>query len=375
MSSLLTEVLTQRGHLHFLICLPTALRHAFSLLYFLSFISLKQMHGPWPQSTDIREIRLPVTNPVLSADFPIKEEKLISLSHGDFSKSGFTVRKDREFRRPFSHVLPGRRLCSLVTHNRLGYTWVSNAQNRRITPFRDNPASDMNGERILLSYGTKLYDLCAMARYVTFSQGTAIYRGIANGVLYTVTAYVSEKLCVKHCDVSLKFPKGSGESAKLMYLVTPVMGRHTSEALRISYSVKDNILCFKNPFSEFFGMYTGFITAVETDSEQPLQAAKYITDKADIFTKGTVRHDNLCECACVALSANRSDEYKNYRFILGAFEDEMKSPKETVTLALSEKDEMKSSVAFANSLIPVDYELDNIITTVWVKKGDLKLQR
>lgn len=307
--------------------------------------------GKSETTNKLRQLVLPVTTPVLSVDMPLKEQKIISLSCGDFYKNKFTVRKDRELKQPFSHILPGKRLSSLVTHNSLGYTWVQNSQNRRISPFTDNPLSDMNGERLLLAYGDALYDLCAMARYVDFSEGLAVYRGCVDGISYNITVYVSEKLCVKHCDVQLDFPSGSVGSKKLIYVVTPIMGRHKSEFGRIRFSESSGCLCFKNPFSEFFKRYTGFITAVNSEQSSENKVS-YITDKSAIFTKNTNAESGLYDCAAASVIVSANDKSTNYSFILGAFNDTMGSPEKILSLALDREKEKNLSSAFAKSLIP-----------------------
>lgn len=294
-------------------------------------------------------LHLPMMKPILTADLPIGRNSILDLPCGSFTENGFVVRKDREFKVPFSHMLCGRRLSSLVTHNSLGYTWVSNAQNRRITPFMDDPVSDINGERILLKIGNVISDLCAMSRYVTFSPGCARYEGYASGIRFTLSVYISEKLSVKYVDAELEFPSGSTDKAELMYLVFPIMGRHKKEGRVISYFEKDGILCFRNPFSEFFGRYTGFVTAVKLDSTIPYKI-RHITDRSVIFTDTKVSGD-ICDCACAAISVN-AEEKCRYRFILGAYKDSMGSPTRLVSLSVSSVKEMCTARTFADSLIP-----------------------
>ena len=292
-------------------------------------------------------IKLPVISPVLSADMPVGKESVLSLGCGSFTSEGFVVRKDREFKVPFTHILCGRRASALVTHNSLGYTWVSNAQSRRITPFTDDPLRDMNGERLLLGYAGELRDLCSASRYVTFSEGCARYDGYASGIRYRIDVRMSEKLSVKYVDVALEFPKGSTASAELMYLVTPIMGRHKFEERYVSYFEKDGILCFKNQFSEMFGKYTGFITVLPCDGNTDI---RYITSKAEIFTdkkSGNERND----CACVCVSASPAESY-SCRFILGAYRDSMVTPERIKRCAVSHDGAEGLAKAFAESLIP-----------------------
>ena len=296
--------------------------------------------------------RLPITKPNLSVDFARNAAVLFSTMRGDFTENGFTVKKDREFKSPYSHILTGRQISTLVTQNSLGYTFVGNAQNRRITPFSDNALTDMSGERLYLISGKHSYDLCAMARYVTFGKGTAVYEGIADGIKYNVCVYTSEKLAVKYCDVKLDFPKGSSESRKLMYCAMPVMGRDMSENKYIEYSKKDGVLVFGNPFSEFFGTHTGFITGKSSECED-FSACRFITDSASLYLPecGDMGYS---DCAAAYLTVRESDKCEYYRFVLGALRTDNfdRLLRFTLDKAFSGFSEKVGAVAFAKSLVP-----------------------
>ncbi len=300
------------------------------------------------------ELRLPVTLPNLSVDFPKKSFPVISTPRGDFEKNCFIVRKDRELKSPHSHILTGRRISCLVTSGSLGYTWTYNAQNRRITPFRDDALSETSGERIYLISEKRAYDLCAMARYVTFAPGEAVYVGIADAIEYSVTVYLSEKLGTKYCDVRLKFPAGSTESRKLMYYAAPVMGKDSSENKFIQYSEKNGVLLFKNPFSDFFANYTGFICALKSN-EDSVKSAKYIKNRAALFLPGSDISKGECDCASVYLVAKESDNCEYYRFALGAVKDtgNIQGLLDFSIAAMSDGiSEHRKAVNFAHSLIP-----------------------
>lgn len=296
---------------------------------------------------------LPVTKPNLSVDFSRNGEILFPTLRGDFTETGFTVKKDREIKSPYSHILTGRRISTLVTQNGLGYTFMGNAQNRRITPFSDNALSDMQGERLFLISGKYAYDLCAMARYVVFGKGTAVYEGIADGIKYSVCVYVSERLSVKYCDVKLSFPAGSSESRKLMYCTVPVMGRDTSENKYMNYGKSGNVLVFGNPFSEFFSDYTGFIVGKSSESEV-FSACRYITDSTSLFCAESENEKSSLDCAAAYMTVRESDKCEYYRFVLGAvrtdnFERLLKFTLDRAFATFSEKER---AISFAKSLVP-----------------------
>ena len=145
---------------------------------------------------------------------------------GVFRKRGFEIVKGVE-RSPLSYVYATGSFGTLVTQNSLGYTWIGNCHERRITPFRGDNLLDFDGERLLYQTEGGCYDLCAASSRVVFGHGGARWYGTVNGKAYTVTATVDPRLPCKVVTVSL--PEG-GRSDDLTYQITPVMGERIARS-------------------------------------------------------------------------------------------------------------------------------------------------
>ncbi|MBQ4064634.1 MAG: hypothetical protein IJD10_00890, partial [Clostridia bacterium] len=151
---------------------------------------------------------------------PTADEESPAVHGGIFRREGFEVIKGYESA-PLSYVYAMNHFGTLVTQNSLGYTWIGNCHERRITPFRGDPLLDFAGERLLLAHEGEVYDLCACAGRVIFGFGQAEWIGTVKGIPYTVMAAIDPYLPCKTVTVTLS--EGL-MAADLSYEITPVLG-------------------------------------------------------------------------------------------------------------------------------------------------------
>ena len=153
-------------------------------------------------------------------------EEGIAVHGGVFARRGFAIDKGKETS-PLSYVYAMGHFGTLVTQNSLGYTWIGNCHERRITPFRGDDLLDFAGERLLYRTENGIYDLCAAAHRVFFGFGRAEWLGTVGGKPYTVTATIDPYLPCKVITVTL--PEESKPEA-LTYEITPVMGERPARS-------------------------------------------------------------------------------------------------------------------------------------------------
>lgn len=111
---------------------------------------------------------------------------------------------------------------TLLTQNSLGYTWIGNSHERRITPYSPGALLDFSGERLIFTGGGKRYDLAACASKVSWKRGAAVWSGSIGKTEYTVSVTVDTKLPCKLIYVDI--PDG----AEVNYEIDPVMGERQS---------------------------------------------------------------------------------------------------------------------------------------------------
>ncbi len=140
---------------------------------------------------------------------------------GEFKEDGFTVYKGLQTA-PWSYVYAMPYFGTLLTQNSLGYTWIGNSHERRITPFNGDSLLDFSGERLILNEDGKKYDLLACASKVIFGRGSAVYEGSINNTDYRIKVGVSRRLPCKLVELEID------ERCEVEYRVTPIMGEKSS---------------------------------------------------------------------------------------------------------------------------------------------------
>ena len=172
---------------------------------------------------------------------------------GIFADGGFYVEKS-EAETPFSHVLAGENIGTVVTQNSLGYTFYKNASERRITPYTGNPRRDEDGEVLLYEADGMRYDLLFCAEKIFFAPAKAVYEGKIGAFSYRITVFCSEKLPRKNISVDFS---NAAEGALLYFRLRPVMGRF-GELCRAERRDANRIF-FESPLSESFSNFVGFL--------------------------------------------------------------------------------------------------------------------
>lgn len=230
---------------------------------------------------------------------------LLKSGSGYFNEDySYTINKlsDTKIMLPQSMVLSGRMLSSVITHNSLGYTFAGNSALKRITPFHNDPCEDMSGERIFLKKNGKLYDLIAMSQTVKYGKGVAVYTGTVRKTPYSIKVYIPEKLHVKVIDISISDPE-----SEIIFAVNAIMGESSADAQKCNVSVLNDRIDFKNPLSEYFSEYTGFVKCMSDD-------VKYYK-----CSSGTLSGYSLCISKAsgnIRFSLGVYHSYKTLKYIL-----------------------------------------------------------
>ncbi len=166
----------------------------------------------------------PQTQPIthISRSESTVPENALPVYGGFFTENGFTlnksVRGDKKL--PHSYVYALNHFGTLVTDCSLGYTWIGNSHERRITPFLPDNRRHMDGERLIATISDAEYDLIACSHTVSFNRDCTVWSGKAGPISYTVTAAIDPKLPCKAVTVTYF----GGRDIKTEYRVRPILG-------------------------------------------------------------------------------------------------------------------------------------------------------
>ena len=283
------------------------------------------------------------TAPDFSTEAAVPYDCELKSGCGYFDKDGgYTVIKREKLSAPYSFVLSGGAASCVLTHNSLGYTFMSNSALRRITPFRNDAISDMEGERVFLHSEEKYFDLAACSQAVHYETGCARYIGVVSGYEYEMLVYMPEKTGVKVIDLSLgrMYGESGGSGDEIIFSAKPVMGEREDENRRCCFKVTDDRIEFSNGYSEYFSEYTGFIGIVH--------------DKADYFV-GEGGVFDLCAVGRLKISDIKSEKGgKKVRMAIGAYRSASEKAKIFVTEKLRDTEGAlyESARSYSESFLP-----------------------
>lgn len=163
---------------------------------------------------------LPITTVTKAKSYPPKDA--LHVYGGYFTDNGFTMSKSERGTKklPHSYVYALNHFGTLVTDSSLGYTWIGNSHERRITPFLPDLRRHLNGEHLIATVADAEYDLIACSHTVSFRRGETVWEGKAGPVSYTVSASIDTKLPCKAVTVTYI----GDTDVKTEYRIRPVLG-------------------------------------------------------------------------------------------------------------------------------------------------------
>lgn len=164
------------------------------------------------------------TPPIL-AGAPVEvplPENAFPTADGFGEEQGYTLLKHRRPAGVRAFVLAGKQAGSIVTASSLGYTFLGNAQQHRLTPAPGDPSALSPGEVLYLRLGGRLYDLAACAGKVFWGNGIACWEGSLEGLSYRVVAFCCKEKPFKVVRVMIS--RGSGSGGELLFCLRPAMG-------------------------------------------------------------------------------------------------------------------------------------------------------
>ncbi len=183
---------------------------------------------------------------------PRASKNELSVYGGCFSKKGFSVYKGYQSA-PWSYVYAFSHFGTLITQNSLGYTWIGNSHERRITPYLPDNLLDFSGEVLICTVNNQKYDLCACSSKVLFGKGSAEYTGVIENIDYKVTVSIDTKLPCKI--ISVEIP----EFIKTELKVIPLMGSLPSRTKTAVKQIEASVTKFIPSLSNSRLYDTGFL--------------------------------------------------------------------------------------------------------------------
>ncbi|MEP7268462.1 MAG: glucoamylase family protein [Saprospiraceae bacterium] len=184
---------------------------------------------------------IPYFNPVKS--FPIQytsieERKDLQYvnGHGGFTPDGkeyvITINKDKKTPAPWINVLANPDFGSIVTESGQSYTWVDNAHEIRLTPWNNDPVTDLKGEAFYLKdeESGRFWSLASLpcpgsSPYLTrHGFGYSVFEHSQDGIYTEMTVFTDIKDSIKYSLIKIRNHSGRNRRISITGYVEWVLG-------------------------------------------------------------------------------------------------------------------------------------------------------
>ncbi len=195
---------------------------------------------------------------------------------GAMQDERFTVYKGWQ-RAPWSYLYANENFGTQLTQNSLGYTWLQNAREGRLTPFSNDPLRDFDGERLLYTDNGVTYDLCAVSNRVDFFHGFARYQGQIQDTPFCIEVGIDAELQVKLIRCQIAHPE------QLRYERQIILGVTKTDAKTVVITRESNTCFYRNFGSDFFNSSVAYTIRRDESEKVSFLLGIYQESQSSLF--------------------------------------------------------------------------------------------
>jgi cyclic beta-1,2-glucan synthetase len=264
---------------------------------------------------------------------------------GGFSANGseYIIHLGRKNRTPLPwvNVIANPNFGTVVSESGSAYTWTENAHELRLTPWNNDPVSDIGGEYFYIRdeetghfWSPTLLPAGGKSAYLTrHGFGYSVFEHLEDGIYSEMTVYVDNEAAVKYTAIRMINRSGRNRKLSVTGYTEWVLGDHrmkTSMYIHTEVDAPSGVLLAKNPYNTEFSNRVAFF---DTDSSK-----RTITgDRAEFIGRnGTLQKPDamlrtklsgriglaLDPCAAIQVPVELTvEEERNIVFRLGAGKD------------------------------------------------------
>jgi cyclic beta-1,2-glucan synthetase len=185
-----------------------------------------------------------------------KQLKAFDNGRGGYLSRGaeYCIEVDNRAPLPWSNLLVGEKLGSLVSAGGGGYTWADNARMTRLTPFRNDALTDVPGEGVLVRWDrtgdafSAAPDQYAKGRYrIIHGFGYTVFERYGS-INTRLTIFVEPKLPLKTGLLTVSNDSDREETLSVYYYAEPVLAATAAAGIRARF--KQGRLQASSPFGD-----------------------------------------------------------------------------------------------------------------------------
>ncbi len=184
----------------------------------------------------------------------LSSAKPVSDCENHFGENCFII--NRRPAVPWSHTLSDKGFGTLVTDISPGFTWAYNSALNKLTPWSNNTATDLTGERLFLEYKGSIYDITDNSAAV-FSDTYALYMCRAEDILIRTKIFIPASGMKKCIEVTVENEGNGNAEVRLFFCTFPCAGEGDKEVRFLKINAQRNRVYVKNCLN---ADYPGVIT-------------------------------------------------------------------------------------------------------------------
>ncbi len=211
-----------------------------------------------------------------STSVPVPKDLVFFNGLGGFSSDGIeyiiAIKDKKRTPAPWANVIANPNFGTVVSESGAAYTWAENAHEFRLTPWANDPVSDLGGEAFYLRdeesghfWSTTFLPKGGQSNYVTrHGLGYSVFEHIEDGIYSEMLVYVDLEATIKF--TVIKIHNRSGRARKLSatgYTEWVLGDSRTKTAMYIHTEVDpdSDALFARNPYSTEFSSRVAFFDA------------------------------------------------------------------------------------------------------------------
>jgi cyclic beta-1,2-glucan synthetase len=192
---------------------------------------------------------------------------------GGFSADGkeyvITLKNKKSTPAPWVNVIANRNFGTVVSESGVAYTWTENAYELRLTPWNNDPVSDLGGEAFYLRdeetghfWSPTFLPSGGNSPYITrHGFGYSIFEHIEDGIYSEMCVHVDIETAVKFTTIKIRNLSGSSRKLSVTGYAEWVLGNHrmkTAMYIHTEVDSENGAILAKNPYNTEFGNRVGF---------------------------------------------------------------------------------------------------------------------
>ncbi|HSF89390.1 MAG TPA: glucoamylase family protein, partial [Saprospiraceae bacterium] len=211
--------------------------------------------------------------PVIESPIETREDLLFYNGIGGFSQNGkeyvITTKPDQVTPAPWSNVIANPQFGTVISESGQSYTWFQNAHEQRLTPWHNDPVTDLGGEHFYIRdeetgrfWSPAPLPARGKTPYITrHGFGYSVFEHLEDGILTTMRVFTDAEKPIKYSAITIENKSGRPRHLSATGYVEWVLGdlqHKTKMHVTTEVDLNSDAIVASNSYSTEFGRLLAF---------------------------------------------------------------------------------------------------------------------